>query len=113
MVGVSLSELEFLLPGPERASAVSRLASSSVFVGLDARGVEGSSLLLAVNVEGIILPIKVHLFLLDGLEVSVVSFGAGPVGLGFGGAETELRLDVVVGDAIMPSNPTNKLAAGS
>lgn len=78
-MGVSLSELEFLDPSPERASAVSRLASSSVFVGLEARGDGDSSLLVVVKVEGIILPMKVHLFLLDGVGVSVVNFGMGTV----------------------------------
>jgi len=111
-MGMSLSELEFLVTGPERASAVSRLASSSVFVGLVARGVVKSSSLL-VNVDGMIFPIKVHRFLLDGVGVSVVSFGTGLVGGCFEVAGTELRLVIVAGDASIPSKPTNKLAAGN
>ena len=113
VIGASLSEFKLLVTGAERASAVSRLASSRVFVGLDARGVEDSSLLMVVNVEGMILPMKVHLFLLDGVGVSVVSFGTGLTGCGLEGASIEMRLEVLVGDEIIPSKPTNKLAAGN
>jgi len=56
---------------------------------------------------------KVHLFLLDGVGVSVVSFGTGLTGCGLEGASIEMRLEVLVGDEIIPSKPTNKLAAGN
>jgi hypothetical protein len=78
---LSLSELERLLgklglaDDDDRASAVSRLASSSVFVGLVPLFGEGGPSLAIENVDGSILPMKVHLFLLGVVGASVVSLG--------------------------------------
>jgi hypothetical protein len=78
--GVSLSVLDDFegKPGRERASAVSRRASSRVFVGLDPRlwvGDEEPSVPVA-KVEGSILPMNVHRLLFVVVGESVVSFGA-------------------------------------
>ena len=63
--------------GRERASAVSRRASSSVLVGLDPRlcvGDEEPSVPV-MKVDGSILPMNVHRFLFVVVGKSVVSFG--------------------------------------
>lgn len=78
--GVSLSVLEDLCgrPGRERASAVSLRTSSRVLVGLDPRLWVGDEELSVVveKVDGSILPMNVHRFLLGVVGESVVSFGA-------------------------------------
>lgn len=78
-MALSLSELEFLLGklglDADRASAVSLLASSSVFVGLVPLVGEGGPSFAIENVEGSILPMNVHLFLLGVVGASVVSLG--------------------------------------
>lgn len=76
----SLSELELLLGSsglePDRARAVSLLASSSVFVGVVVPDVGGDEPSLPVEkVDGSILPTKLHLFLLGVAGESVVSLG--------------------------------------
>jgi len=74
--GVSLSELDVLLciAGREldRARAVSRLASSRVLVGLV--GEEPPSAVV-LKVDGSILPMIDHLFLLGVVGKSVLNFG--------------------------------------
>jgi hypothetical protein len=76
-VSESVDEVLACSGGRERASAVSRRASSRVLVGLVVRGGEvvGDS---GEKVEGRILPMNVQRFLfgvLDGEVVSEVSFG--------------------------------------
>lgn len=68
-------------------------------------------MLLAVKVDGIILPMNVHRFLFDGGGVSVVILRRGLLVVsGFDGERNELRLVLgEVGDAIMPSKFTNEL----
>ena len=63
--------------------------------------------------EGIIFPMNVHLFLLEGVGTSVLSFGSSLIIWGVEDPSAGLRLEIVVGDAIIPSKPTNKLAAGN
>ena len=73
---VSLSVLEVLLciagRKLDRASAVSRLASSRVFIGLVGDGTPST---VVLNADGSILPMSDHLFLLGVLGKSVLNFG--------------------------------------